>query len=108
VSYAEIVPVLIEAFKQHLRDYKTDQEVVQKQLNDLHVKLEKVEIDNKKSGSRMSQFLTLHPICVNGQMFLQPTMVKVFIISFNEKISYAPGPSHPPYEVSGISQVKKL
>ena len=94
VSYAEIVPVLIEAFKQHLREYKTDQEGVQKQLTDLHIKLEQVERVNKTSGSRMSQFLTLHPVIVNGQMWLQPTMV-----------SYAPGPSHPPYE--NTSQVER-
>jgi hypothetical protein len=43
VSYAEIVPILIEAFKQHLREYSSDKVEVHAQLGELRAKLEKLE-----------------------------------------------------------------
>ena len=46
VSYVEIVPILIEAFKQHLVDYKNDKVEVQSQIDDIKQKLAKVESGN--------------------------------------------------------------
>lgn len=43
VSYSEIVPILIEAFKQHLREYSSDKVEVHAQLGELRAKLEKLE-----------------------------------------------------------------
>lgn len=70
VSYSEIVPVIIEAFKQHLVEYKTDRDDVHHQLAELRSKLDKVSegtspeasrptnaiLENKKYTPRMSQF----------------------------------------------------
>eukprot|EP01117_Protostelium_nocturnum_P006799 TRINITY_DN2442_c0_g2_i2.p1 TRINITY_DN2442_c0_g2~~TRINITY_DN2442_c0_g2_i2.p1 ORF type:complete len:854 (+),score=288.11 TRINITY_DN2442_c0_g2_i2:80-2641(+) len=43
VSYAEIVPILIEAFKQQSTENQARQEGVQKELNDLSARLEEID-----------------------------------------------------------------
>jgi hypothetical protein len=51
VSYAELVPVLIEAFKRHLADYENNKKDIQNQIKSLTEKVEglqkcKEQIDN--------------------------------------------------------------
>jgi hypothetical protein len=43
VSYAELVPVLIEAFKQHMQVYATDQKNIHSELEDLRSKVDVIE-----------------------------------------------------------------
>ncbi len=43
VSYAEIVPVVIEAFKQHVSEYGKEKEEVANQLDELRGKIEALE-----------------------------------------------------------------
>jgi hypothetical protein len=40
ISYTELIPVLIEAFKQFLRDYEEDKSAMRMQLDDMKDKLE--------------------------------------------------------------------
>lgn len=47
VAYAELVPVLIEAFKQHMRDYENDKTDVKNELQKISEKLEKIEKGTK-------------------------------------------------------------
>lgn len=43
VSYAELIPIVIEAFKQHMRQYQSDKQEVNKQIEDLKEKIEALE-----------------------------------------------------------------
>lgn len=53
VSYSEILPVLIEAFKEFLQSYKQDKEEVQTQLSELKEKIESVsERISEGNGSK--------------------------------------------------------
>jgi len=54
VSYAEILPILIEAFKELLNEYKDNKDDVQQQLDDLYKKLNQLESVDGKAGSRSS------------------------------------------------------
>jgi len=64
VSYAEIVPVLIEAFKQHMADYQNEKEDIHQQLNELRGKLQKIEDDNttKLTSSKTYQYMSLRSL----------------------------------------------
>lgn len=43
VSYTEIIPVLIEAFKQHVREYEIEKKGVHQQLEGMRSRLERLE-----------------------------------------------------------------
>jgi len=76
VSYAELVPVLIEAFKEHLKDYANDKEKVHNQLEELQAKVTAIESANKTYRPRMSQYVLYpQPLQYNPQYpqpFIQP------------------------------------
>lgn len=55
VAYAELVPVLIEAFKAQLRQYENDKELVHTQFEELRLKLEKMESKVKASLEQQMQ-----------------------------------------------------
>lgn len=50
VAYAELIPVLISAFKQHLENYNNDKEVFQQEFENL-----RQEIKNNKRLSTMDE-----------------------------------------------------
>jgi len=49
VSYIEIIPVLLAAFNQHMRDYKVDKEDIRIELNELRGKMTQLEQDSRDS-----------------------------------------------------------
>eukprot|EP01119_Soliformovum_irregulare_P017090 TRINITY_DN502_c0_g1_i2.p1 TRINITY_DN502_c0_g1~~TRINITY_DN502_c0_g1_i2.p1 ORF type:complete len:563 (+),score=115.39 TRINITY_DN502_c0_g1_i2:109-1689(+) len=60
VSYAEIVPVLIEAMKEHLLNYKEDQKGVIAQITELRSKMSDLEKRNRTFNSKTSQLILVH------------------------------------------------
>lgn len=47
VSYTELVPIIIEAFKDHMRQYNTDKKEIQDQIQELKEKIAELENFNK-------------------------------------------------------------
>eukprot|EP01117_Protostelium_nocturnum_P017416 TRINITY_DN7089_c0_g1_i1.p1 TRINITY_DN7089_c0_g1~~TRINITY_DN7089_c0_g1_i1.p1 ORF type:complete len:608 (-),score=224.49 TRINITY_DN7089_c0_g1_i1:39-1862(-) len=86
VSYAEIIPVIIEGFKQHRLDSINERQDVHGQLEQLKKQLEAVEQESKVQKSRMYQHLY-----ASKQRILNPheqfaaklsTFVRILLISF--------------------------
>jgi len=84
VSYAEIVPVLIEAFKEHLTRYQHDKQDIQEQIEDLRGKLDRIQAENRTLRPRMSTFFNPTP----QTMYLPPQ--PIFIHSNRSSLQAGP------------------
>jgi len=102
VAYAELVPVIVEAFKVHMAKYETDQENVQSQFVELRNKLDKME-------SRITSVAT-KPID-NSQLPLPPEQMWAQQKDFYPHYAFPPEPKviniFPPTQVIPVPEEPK-
>lgn len=60
VSYSELIPVLIEAFKQFVQQYESDQDTMKDQMKEMHARVEQLskkleEVDAKTASAPVTQ-----------------------------------------------------
>jgi len=93
VSYVELIPVLIEAFKHFLKSYESDRKDVHDQLDQLRLKLDGIDQDN-----RMRYYDSVKIYRCLPQIFLEP----VPAISISNAIE------GDPISINSMGQVSSL
>jgi len=59
VSYSELVPILIEAFKQHMQEYAVDKKNIHSELEELKTKVSEIEKVNQQKYKPRTSMLNL-------------------------------------------------
>jgi len=70
VSYSEIVPILIEAFKQHLRDFQIEKTQMQAELKEISKTMKQLKEENKMYSPIIDKYLKLQTSNPNKFQFL--------------------------------------
>jgi len=60
VSYVELIPVIIEALKEFMRNIENSNQMLSRDMQDLNTRLQKLEKENPESNAKTSKYIQLY------------------------------------------------
>jgi len=60
VSYVELIPVIIEALKEFMRNIENSNQILSRDMQDVNMRLQKLEKENPESNAKTSKYIQLY------------------------------------------------